>query len=200
VSRHTDRHIRALRCDVMSNPSQAPVRLAVPVSERDHALGPADAPVTLVEFGDYECPYCRRADPVVKRIRQQLGDRLRFVFRNYPQNSVHPHASVAAQAAEAAAAQGKFWQMHDELYEHQDDLAEQEISSFALRAGLEIYKFQADLGSERFAERVLEDFLGGQQSGVKRTPTFFINGIRYDGELEYEPMLNAIERAERESR
>src|SRR6185295_4761629 len=108
----------------MTSPSQAPARLAVPVTERDHAIGPATAPVTLVEYGDYECPYCRRADPVVRRIRQELGDRLRFVFRNYPQNSVHPHASEAAMAAEAAAAQGKFWPMHDELYDHQDELAE----------------------------------------------------------------------------
>ena len=175
-------------------------RLALPVGERDHAQGPADAPVTLVEYGDYECPYCRRADPVVRRIRQELGDRLRFVFRNYPQNSVHPHASEAAMAAEAAAAQGKFWPMHDELYDHQDELAESDLSKFALRAGVEIYKFQADLGSERFAARVREDVLSGQQSGVRRTPTFFINGIRYDGELEYEPMLAAIQQAGRGDR
>jgi len=184
----------------MTSPSQAPAHLAVPVTERDHAIGPATAPVTLVEYGDYECPYCRRADPVVRRIRQELGDRLRFVFRNYPQNSVHPHASEAAMAAEAAAAQGKFWPMHDELYDHQDELAESDLSKFALRAGVEIYKFQADLGSERFAARVREDVLSGQQSGVRRTPTFFINGIRYDGELEYEPMLAAIQQAGRGDR
>jgi formate-nitrite transporter family protein len=184
----------------MTSPSQAPARLAVPVTERDHAIGPATAPVTLVEYGDYECPYCRRADPVVRRIRQELGDRLRFVFRNYPQNSVHPHASEAAMAAEAAAAQGKFWPMHDELYDHQDELAESDLSKFALRAGVEIYKFQADLGTERFAARVREDVLSGQQSGVRRTPTFFINGIRYDGELEYEPMLAAIQQAGRGDR
>jgi protein-disulfide isomerase len=179
--------------------SQAPIsggaRLAVPVGERDHASGPPDAPVTLVEYGDYECPYCRRTEPFVRRIRQQMGNRLRFVFRNYPQNTVHPHASIAAQAAEAAAAQGKFWPMHDELYDHQDELADADLSKFALRAGLEIYKFQADVSSERFAEKVRDDFAGGQASGVTRTPTFFINDIRYDGEREYEPLLAAIERA-----
>lgn len=174
---------------------QAPVRLAIPVTDRDHARGPADAPVTLVEYGDYECPYCGRAFPIVKRIRETMGDRVRFVFRNFPLNSVHPHASQAAQAAEAAGAQGKFWAMHDVLYAHQDDLDQADLSKYALDAGLEIYKFQADLGSDRFANRVREDFLSGQRSGVTGTPTFFINEVRYEGEHTYEDLLAALEAA-----
>src|SRR5436190_863087 len=169
--------------------------LAVEVTERDHSVGPADAPVTLVEYGDYECPYCGNAYPVVKRLIAERAARLRFVFRNFPMNSVHPHAGVAAQAAEAAAAQGKFWEMHDLLYEHQADLADIEMTKFALKLGLEIYRFDADMSSERFAARVGEDFRGGVRSGVNGTPTFFINGARYDGEKDYESLRAALDEA-----
>jgi protein-disulfide isomerase len=170
-------------------------RLASPVSERDHAVGPSDAPVTLVEYGDYECPDCGNAYPEIKRLIAELGPRLRFVFRNYPLYSIHPHAGVAAMAAEAAAAQGKFWQMHDVLYENQRDLADIELSRLALRAGVEIYKFEADLGSERFGRRVAEDFESGRASGVTGTPTFFVNGVRYVGEKDYASLKAAIESA-----
>ena len=172
-----------------------PTTLAVPVTERDHAAGPPDAPVTLVEYGDYECPDCAAAFPIVKRLQATLADRLRFVFRNCPQNSIHPHASVAAQAALAAGAQGKFWPMHDVLYAHQKTLADHSMDEFALRIGLEIYKFNADVASERFVRRVREDYEGGEASGVRGTPTFFINGQRYAGEIEYAPLLAAIEAA-----
>jgi protein-disulfide isomerase len=174
---------------------EPPTSLAVPVAETDHALGPADAPVTLVEYGDYECPYCAAAHPIVKRLRATLGERLRFVFRNFPLNNVHAHAGVAAQAAEAAAAQGKFWPIHDLLYAHQATLADHAMDEFALKVGLEIYQFNADLSSSRFAKRVRADFEGGQQSGVTGTPTFFINGTRYTGPKELEPLLAAIEAA-----
>ena len=179
---------------------QAPATLAVPVSETDHAIGPADAPITLVEYGDYECPYCAAAFPIVKRLRATLGDRLRFVFRNFPLNNVHAHASIAAQAAEAAAAQGKFWPMHDLLYAHQATLAEHAMDEFALRVGLEIYKFNADMSSSRFAKRVQADFDGGRRSAVTGTPTFFINGLRYTGPTEYDAMLTAMESAATDSR
>jgi protein-disulfide isomerase len=162
--------------------------LAIPVDSNDHALGPETAPVTLVEYGDYECPYCGRAFPIIKKLRETLGDQLRIVYRHFPQNSVHKHASVAAQAAEAAAAQGKFWQMHDQIFEHQADLAD-DFTPYAIRAGLELYR---DLSSERFARRVQADYEGGQRSGVKKTPTLFINDRRYAGPLEYEPLLDAI--------
>ena len=171
-------------------------RLFLPVTERDHALGPPDAPVTLVEYGDYECPYCGKAHPVVKQIREQMGDRLRLVFRNFPLNTIHEHAGVAAQAAEAAGAQGKFWEMHDELFQHQAELDPMDLRHHALRIGLEIYQFNSDLASERFAARVREDFRGGVRSGVNGTPTFFINEIRYNGPPELEPLLAALRRAE----
>jgi protein-disulfide isomerase len=145
--------------------------------------------VQLLEYGDYECPYCGKAFPTIRRIRAELGDRLCFAFRNFPLNSVHPHAGVAAQAAEAAAAQGKFWAMHDLLYEHQADLAPGDLDRYALRVGLEIYKFQADLSSEAYAQRVREDFRSGLRSGVNATPTFFIDGVRHDGGWEYEELM-----------
>ena len=172
--------------------NSAPVRLLEPVGPRDHAQGPADASVTLVEYGDYECPYCGRAFPSIKKLQQEFGDQLRVVFRHFPQNSVHPHASVAAQAAEAAAAQGKFWQMHDLLLEHQDELADADLAQYALRAGLEVYRFEADMSSERFAARVGHDHEAGVKNGVKKTPTLFLNSIRYDGPLEYEPLAAAV--------
>ena len=169
--------------------------LSAPVGERDHVRGNRDAPITLLEYGDYECPYCGRSHPMVEQIRRRLGNRLRFVFRHFPQNSVHPHASQAAQAAEAAGAQGKFWEMHDTLFAHQQDLASQDIHRHALRLGLEIYKFEADLSSERFAPRVRADVESGAKSGVTRTPTIFINSVRYDGERELEPLFTAVESA-----
>ena len=168
-------------------------RLHTPISERDHALGPADAPVTLVEYGDYECPYCGRAYPIVKRLQQELGDKLRFVFRNFPLNTIHEHAGVAAQAAEAANAQGRFWEMHDLLYENQEDLADADLNRYALKLGLEIYRFEADLSGEVFAKKIREDFRGGIRSGVNGTPTFFINGLRYNGPLEYEALRKALD-------
>ena len=171
-------------------------RLAIAVGETDHAAGPVDAPVTLVEYGDYECPNCRRAYPIVRELQQILGSRLRYVFRNFPLITIHRHASVAAQAAEAAAAQGKFWEMHNTLYEHQDELAETGLTKWAVRIGLELYRFSADLSSERFARRVQADYEGGVRSGVKGTPTFFINGRRYRGELSTEELLEAISDAE----
>src|SRR3954462_13171041 len=161
-------------------------RLTIPVTEKDHTQGPPGAPVTLLEYGDYECPYCGSAYPIVKRLQEEMGDKLRFVFRNFPLNTIHEHAGVAAQAAEAAGSQGKFWEMHDLLYQHQDDLLGDDLVRYALSLGLEIYRFEADLGGEVFAKRVREDFRTGVRSGVNGTPTFFINEIRYNGPLEYD--------------
>ena len=174
--------------------SDAPA-LAVPVNDKDHAQGPADAPVTLVEYGDYECPYCGNAYPIIKRIQAEMGPRLRFVFRNFPLNTIHAHAGIAAQAAEAAAAQGKFWEMHDLLYEHQQDLADADMVRYALKLGLEVYRFESDLSGEVFAKRVSDDFRGGVRSGVNGTPTFFINGARYDGPHDYDSLRAALDQA-----
>ena len=170
-------------------------RLAIPVTEQDHALGPPDAPVTLVEYGDFECPDCGRAFPLVKELEDRMGTRMRFVFRHFPQYTIHHHASVAAQAAEAAAAQGKFWPMHDMLYKNQQNLASFDLSRFALRLELEIYKFDADVSSERFARKVRADYDGGVLSGVKGTPTLFINEERYTGRVEIEPLFAALQAA-----
>jgi protein-disulfide isomerase len=155
--------------------------LTPPVSERDHATGPADAPVTLVEYGDYECPYCGMAYQVVKSAQRELGKQLRFVFRNFPLAEAHPHARNAAQAAEAAAAQGKFWEMHDMLFEHQEALEAEDIIGYAKSLGLDMVKFARDLQDATYAKRVRDDFRSGVKSGVNGTPTFFINGSRYEG-------------------
>jgi protein-disulfide isomerase len=156
-------------------------QLTPPVSAKDHIAGPDDAPVTLVEYGDYECPYCGMAHPIVQRAQQQLGSELRFVFRNFPLAEAHPHARLAAQAAEAAGAQGKFWEMHDALFEHQDALELEDIVGYAESIGLDTEKFSRDLEAPTYAKKVRDDFRNGVRSGVNGTPTFFINGTRYDG-------------------
>jgi protein-disulfide isomerase len=167
------------------------VSLSIPVGKDDHAAGPEDAPVTLVEYGDYQCPGCGAAYLMVKTIQKRLGAKLRFVFRNMPLNEVHPYAELAAEAAEAAGAQGKFWEMHDALYEHQDQLGPDLATILAKRLHLDMAGFDEDLASRRFRERVKRDFLGGVRSGVNGTPTFFVDGLRYDGTLD-ERSLEAV--------
>ena len=157
------------------------VGLTPPVSERDHIAGPDDAPVTLVEYGDYECPYCGMAHPVVKRAQRELGKQLRFVFRNFPLAEAHPHAQTAAQAAEAAGAQGRFWEMHDMIFEHQDALEVKDLLGYAASLGLDAEQIARDLEAGTYVKRVKEDFRSGVKSGVNGTPTFFVNGARYDG-------------------
>ena len=181
-----------MKLSVQQHESGDAPALAVPVNDKDHAQGSAGAPVTLVEYGDYECPYCGNAYPIIKRIQGEMGPRLRFVFRNFPLNTIHAHAGIAAQAAEAAAAQGKFWEMHDLLYEHQQDLEGGDMVRYALKLGLEIYRFESDLSGEVFAKRVSDDFRGGVRSGVNGTPTFFINGTRYNGPHDYESLKAAL--------
>ena len=171
------------------------VWLDPPVGDQDHALGPATAPVTLVKYGDYECPYCGRMHPVVRELRERLGDRLRFVFRHFPLDSVHPHARRAAEAAEAAAAQGRFWEMHDLLYENRENLDDESLGRYADELGLDVARFEDDLSQRRHAPRVREDRFGGERSGVEGTPTFFVNGMRYEGSLELQALLAAVEDA-----
>jgi protein-disulfide isomerase len=156
-------------------------QLKPPVTAKDHVAGPDDAPVTLVEYGDFECPYCGMAHPIVQKAQQQLGSDLRFVFRHFPLAEAHPHARAAAQAAEAAGAQGKFWEMHDALFEHQDALEAEDILSYAESLGLDRAKFARDLEAPAYAKKVRDDFRSGVRSGVNGTPTFFVNGTRYDG-------------------
>lgn len=156
--------------------------LTSPVNEeRDHVAGPAAAPVTLVEYGDFECPYCGRAYPIVKSIQDALGDELRFVFRNFPLADMHPHAEHAAEAAESAGAQGSFWEMHDTLFEHQDELDDSSLVAYAEQLGLDAGQLTRDLDDGAWVGRVREDFRSGVRSGVNGTPSFFINGVRFDG-------------------
>lgn len=156
-------------------------QLTPPVKSDDHRMGSEDAPLTLVEYGDYECSSCRKAHPIVKSVQNQLGDQLQFVFRNFPLKKAHPHAMHAAQVAEAAAEQGKFWEMHDMLYEHQDSLEDKDLLGYADEIGLDVERVQRALEEQEFANRVRDDFRSGVKSGVNGTPTFFINGQRYDG-------------------
>lgn len=169
--------------------------LTIPVSADDHSQGAGDAPVTLVEYGDYECSYCGDAYPIVKKLQNKMGDKLRFVFRNFPLTQVHPFAEHAAEAAEAADAQGKFWEMHDALFENQDALEDEHLTDYAKRVGLDDKKFTRDLQNDAFKKRIRADFTGGVESGVNGTPTFFINGVRYDDEVSYETLLAALESA-----
>jgi len=168
-------------------------QLTLPVAERDHIQGSATAPITLVEYGDYECPYCGQAYPIVKELQQRLGKRLRFVFRNFPLNTMHPHAEHAAEAAEAAGAQGKFWEMHDALYENQEALADGNLIQYAAALNLDPSQFKTELTKHAHAARVREDFLSGVRSGVNGTPTFFINGVRHDGSFDLDTLLTAME-------
>jgi protein-disulfide isomerase len=178
----------------MTTESESP-RLTLPVGDRDHSSGPADAPVTLVAYGDYQCPYCGQAYPIVEEIRKRLGERLRFVFRNFPLSQVHEHAEHAAEAAEAAAAQGKFWAMHDYLFEHQQQLDDDHLARYAQAVGLDTARFETAMRDHSEQPRVREDFMSGVRSGVNGTPTFFVNGARYDGSWDLDTLLAALTEA-----
>jgi protein-disulfide isomerase len=170
--------------------------LTVPVAEdRDHIQGPAEAAVTLVEYGDYQCPYCGAAYPIIKEVQARMDESLRFVFRNFPISTSHPHAEQAAEAAEAAAHQGRFWDMHDLLYENQSRLGEEDLRSYAKELELDVPTFDRELAEHVHAERVREDFMSGVRSGVNGTPTFYVNGARHDGSYEIETLLAVLERA-----
>jgi len=171
-------------------------QLTVPVSDRDHTIGPADAPVTLVEYGDYECPYCGRAFPIVQELRRRLGDRLRFVFRNFPLTQIHEHAEHAAEVAEAAAAQGEFWPMHDWLYRHQFALDDNALLEGAGELALDVERVRRELADGTYRSRVRDDFMSGIKSGVNGTPTFYINGVRHDADYDTATLLAAIEQAQ----
>ncbi len=170
-------------------------RLVPPVNEQDHSRGPASAPVTLVEYGDYQCPYCGQAYPVIQKLLARMGSKVRFVFRNFPLQEIHPNAQMAAEAAEAAGAQGKFWEMHDRLYEHQKELKQENLIRHAGAIGLDVNRFKEELAEGTYDKRVRDDFFSGVRSGVNGTPTFFINGSRHDGDWDLESLSAAIEAA-----
>ena len=166
--------------------------LTVPINERGHLRGSPDAPVVLVEYGDFECPYCGAAYAVLKKLEKDLPDTLAVVFRHFPLVNVHPHAQLAAEAAEAAGAQGRFWRMHDVLFEHQDALAPADLMKYAIALQLDLNRFAGDLSGHVFLPKVRDDMQGGLQSGVQGTPSFFINGVRHQGGLDESSLLASI--------
>jgi protein-disulfide isomerase len=169
--------------------------LRPPIGPQDHTLGPADASVTLVEYGDYECPHCGAAHPIVTSVRRRLGRELLFAYRDFPLVQIHPHAGDAAEMSEAAGSQGRFWPMHDMLFEHQSALDDAHLVRYAGQVGVDPEWAASALLSHAFAPLVREDFLSGLRSGVNGTPTFFINGVRYDGAWDEASLLGALRRA-----
>lgn len=156
-------------------------RLTQPVNDADHAVGASDAPLTLVEYGDFECPFCGMAYPIVKAAQRKLGRRLRLVYRHFPLKQSHPHAQHAAEASESAATQDRFWEMHDRLFENQHALEDADLVRYGKSIGVDADRLAADLEAGTWRKRVRDDFRNGVKSGVNGTPTFFVNGERYDG-------------------
>jgi len=174
--------------------------LKVPIVAEDHAQGPENAEVTLVEYGDYECPHCGRAYPIVQRVQKHFGKRLRLIFRNFPLGEMHPHAVAAAETAEFAGAHGKFWEMHDLLFENQESLGEPLFLELATTLKLSPTAMQKALEERTYEARVRADFSGGVRSGVNGTPTFFINGHRHDSSFDFETLVSAIDGAMRKEK
>lgn len=166
--------------------------LRIPVTDRDHATGPEDAPVTLVEYGDYQCPYCGQAYPIVKQLLAEYGDRVRFVFRNFPLPELHPEAVDAAYVAEFASDHEHFWEAHDLLFENQASLGGPLYSQITSQLGLPVAELRAAFDRQKYSERIIADEQGGLRSGVNGTPTFFLNGDRVDaGILGLEDAIRA---------
>lgn len=167
--------------------------LADPVSVDDHSLGPDDATLIVVEYGDYQCPYCDAAHAVVGELLKHFGKSLRFVFRNFPLADVHPHAKRAAEVAEAVGLQGKFWEMHDVLFDNQWQLDDDALVRYATQVGADADQMMADLGS-RSLRRVESDFESALRSGAEAIPTFFVNGVRFDGSWQFEPFADYLQK------
>jgi protein-disulfide isomerase len=174
-------------------------KLTPPISQRDHIQGYLDATMVLVEYGDYECPHCAAAYPIVKTVQAVFGDQLCFAYRHFPLVQIHPHAEPAAEAAEAAGAQRRFWEMHDALFRHSPVLDALHLLKYAKQIGLPIERFRRELSSHRFLPRVQEDIDSGLASGVQGTPTFFINGVRHPGGYDLMSLLEALKAAQYDS-
>ena len=167
--------------------------LRPPVSNKDHIQGNTHAAIELVEYGDYQCPYCGRAYPIIKTIQERFGKDLKFVFRNFPLSEIHPHAKLAAIASEAAAKQGKFWEMHDIIFENQTNLITSSLIEYAKLIGLNVEQFRKDLHDDELIQKVESDFESGLRSGVNGTPGFFINGEKYNGNWDEETFETYIQ-------
>ncbi len=170
-------------------------RLVLPVGDRDHVRGNGDAPVTLVEYGDFECPYCGQAENAIRELLAAHGDDVRYVWRHLPLNDVHPTAQLAAEASEAAAAQGRFWDMYDTLLSHQDELTPRDLARHAAELGLDVERFRDELRRRDYASRISEDVASADESGVSGTPTFFINGRRHYGVYDLDTLTEAVRAA-----
>jgi protein-disulfide isomerase len=167
-------------------------RLTVPINQYDHVIGPSTATVTLLEYGDYECPYCRAAFGTVEQVRELFAEDLRFAYRHFPLTQIHPHALEAAIAAEGAAAEGRFWEMHAILFANQERLTQPDLLRYAQILGLDPVRFRNHLMNRTFEARVRRDFLSGVRSGVNGTPTFFINDVRHNGGWDLPSLVDAI--------
>ena len=170
----------------------ARIPLTLPDPERDHISGSADGSIRLLEYGDYECPFCAEVQPIVKEIQRRLSDDLLFGFRNFPLTNIHPHSEHAAEAAEAAGMQKNFWSMHNTLFENQRALDDDDLAEYAAELGLDETRLIREVTASVYAPRIREDFKSGVRGGVNGTPTFFINGERYDGLLDLKHLLNAL--------
>ena len=167
-------------------------RVSISVGPDDHSRGPLDAKLTVVEYGDYQCPYCGQAHPIVERMRTAFADSMRLIFRNLPLVDVHPHAEAAAEIAEAVGEQGKFWEIHDTIYENQHDLSDAALLGYVEQVGADVDKVKSDIADGGPRQRVEADFEGAIRSGANGTPTFFVNGLRYDGSWLYEPFFEYL--------
>jgi protein-disulfide isomerase len=171
-------------------------KLTLPIKvDYDHIQGPISAPINIVEYGDYECPYTGMAYPIVKELRRRLGDSICFVFRNFPLNEIHPHAQHAAEAAEAAGGQDKFWQMHDHLFEHQNELEDGHLLEYAKIVGLDTERFKKEISEHVYVPVINKSLKNGIKSGVEGTPTFFLNAVRYEDSWELETLFETIRSA-----
>jgi protein-disulfide isomerase len=166
--------------------------LTIPVNENDHIQGNTDAPIVVVEYGDFECSHCGRAYPIIQKIQKHFGKDLCFVFRSFPLSQSHPHAQHAAEAAEIADASGKFWEYHDLLYENQAALNDSSLSAYADQLGIDADDFLQGLQNGEYEDKVQQSFMSGVESGVNGTPSFFVNGSRYDGDWEYEAFVEYL--------
>ena len=178
----------------------APPTLTVPVGPDDWSDGPENAPVTFVEYGDFQCPHCASMEPVLHELRRLAGPGMRFVYRHFPLTSSHPHAQSAAEAAEAAGMQGAFWPMHDALFANQQALTDRDLVAYAAALGLDVDAVSSALANQTYEPNVRGDFMSGVRSGVSGTPTFFINGVRHDGEYTLDALARAVQKAGRAGR
>jgi protein-disulfide isomerase len=186
-------HFRSTPDDAMTNRTPEPIDLTVPINRTDHILGPETARVVVVEYGDFECPSCGQAYPAMKLLLKHFEHRIRFAYRHFPQTEVHPHAQSAAEAAEAAGAQHKFWPMYDALFEHQLHLKPKDLRRYAETLELDLERFDFELGDQVYRQRVNEHAESGRNSGVRGTPAFFINGAIVDVSFGVEHLFEAVQ-------